>query len=517
MWPVNIRFVFGLIFFPIISYAQFNVLNHEIEWMFDQQLSKGDTLLNSNISSIENNFVFETLPLDSFNINSKYSLIDWAFNKNIYGVKNEAYSFTLNPIFNIQTGSQNYFSTRRGGYARGSIGSKFKWITSFYENYQNFDPRIAQIVEKTAVAPGEAEVKNPYSYLDYSVSSGGLSYDFSPFFSLIAGHGKNFIGNGYRSLLLSDAAGNYPFLKSNLKIGKVNYSFILAEFIDFTNNLTSDGLKRKKYGSFHYLDVLVTKRLKLAFFEAVIWEGDSLARTQLELNYMNPFVILRPLEYNIGSPDNVLIGLNGSWDIHKMINTYGQVVLDELHSDNLINNPTWWGNKYGYQGGVKIHNLPIHNLVIIGEYNSVRPFTYSHKTSGMNYGHNYNPLAHPFGANFRESLGIINYRAKRLNINSKIIYISGGEEISDSTSSGKDIFKSYDDRTYQNGYKIGSGVEYKQFFWDTKLSFLLNPKYFLMFELGYQNRTDWLGGNKENHHYLYGGFRTSLFNLYYDY
>ena len=263
--------------------------------------------------------------------------------------------------------------------------------------------------------------------------------------------------------------------------------------------------------------MLVTKRLKLAFFEAVIWEGDSLARTQLELNYMNPFVILRPLEYNIGSPDNILIGLNGSWDIHKMIHTYGQVVLDELHSDNLINNPTWWGNKYGYQGGLKIHNLPIHNLVIIGEHNSVRPFTYSHKTSGMNYGHNYNPLAHPYGANFRESLGIINYRFKRLNINSKIVYISGGEEVSDSTSSGKDIFKSYNDRTSQNGYKIGSGVEYKQFFWDTKFSFLLNPKYFLMFEIGYQNRTDWLEGNKENHHYLYGGFRTSLFNLYYDY
>ena len=485
--------------------------------MFDHELSKGDTILNSNISSIENNFIFERLPSDTFRIRSKYSFFDWAFNKNIYGVNRGDYSFTLNPVFDIQKGENKYFSTRRGGTARGTLGSKFKWVTSFYENYQSFDPRITNIVRKTAIAPGEAKVKNPFGNFDYSVSSGGISYECTKFFNVIAGHGKNFIGNGYRSLLLSDASGNYPFVKTELKIGKVKYTTILAEFIDFTNVLTGDRLKQKKYGSFHYLDVLVTKKLKLAFFEAVIWEGDSAARTQIDINYINPFVILRPLEYNIGSADNMLIGLNGSWDISKSINAYGQVVLDELHSKNLLNNPTWWGNKYGYQTGIKIHNLPIDNLIIIGEHNSVRPFTYSHRTSGVNYGHNYNALAHPYGANFRELLGIVNYRMKRLNLNSRLVYISGGDEVSDSTSSGKDIFRSYYDRVGENGYKIGHGIEYKQLFWDTKLSIILNPKYLLMFEIGYQNRTQWIGENKENHHYLYAGFRTSLLNLYYDY
>ena len=57
----------------------------------------------------------------------------------------------------------------------------------------------------------------------------------------------------------------------------------------------------------------------------------------------------------------------------------------------------------------------------------------------------------------------------------------------------------------------------KQIYFDSKLSYILNPKYLLMLELGYQNRTEWLNENKENHHYLYGGLRTSLFNLYYDY
>ena len=505
------------IFFAFFTKAQFNILNNDVKWMFDKELSKGDTILNSNINSLEAYFVFENLPSDSYSYPIKSPFFNWMFNKNIYGVKNDKYSFRLNPIFNVSTGSDKFYGSRRGGSARGTIGTKFKWVTSFYENYQNFDPKTNKIINYTAVAPGESEVKNPNGPFDYSVSGGGFIYEFSTFFKLSAGHGKNFIGNGYRSLLLSDAAGNYPFICGDLSIGSVKYTSIIGEFIDFTNNLIGDGLKRKKYGSFHYIDVLASKKLKLAFFEAVIWEGDSNARTSIELNYINPFVILRPLEYNIGSPDNMLIGFNGSWDIHKYINGYGQIVLDELHSKNLIYNPTWWANKYGYQAGVKIHNLPLKNLIVQLEHNTVRPFTYSHRTSGMNYGHNYNSLAHPFGANFRELLGVINFRKQRFNINTKFVYIQGGEEFIDSISSGKDIFKSYNKRLYEDGYEIGYGIDYKQLNWDTKINFLLNPKYLLMLEIGYQNRTQWLDGNKENHHYLYGGFRTSLFNLYYDY
>ena len=485
--------------------------------MFDEELSEGDTTWNSNNSSFETYFVFESLSSDSFKVNTKYSFFNWAFNKNIYGVKRNDYTFRLNPIFSIQKGGDGFYSTRRGGYARGSIGKKFQWVTSFYENNQSFDPRITSIISSTAVAPGEAEVKDPYVDAEYSVSSGGFVYEFSKFYKLSAGHGKNFIGNGYRSLLLSDAANNYPFLRNEITIGKVKYTSIVGEFTDFTNNLLRDGLKPKKYGSFHYLDVLATKKLKVAFFESVIWAGDSASRSQLDVNYLNPFVLFRPIEYNIGSPDNMLIGLNGSWDVLNEVSLYGQLILDELHSDNLLNNPTWWANKYGYQAGFKIHKLPLKNLVIVGELNTVRPFTYSHKSSALNYGHNYNALAHPFGANFREYIGIINYRKKRVNFNAKLIYIAGGEEETDSISSGKDIFKPYSDREFEDGYEIGYGVKYHQLFWDSKVSFILNPKYMLMLELGYQNRTEWIEGVQKNHHYLYGGFRASLFNLYYDY
>ena len=505
------------VFFSFCSRGQFNLMNHEIEWMFDKELSVGDTILNSSNASFESHFVFETLSSDSFNFSSKHSIFDWFLNKNVIGFKNENYSVRINPYCDCELGNNDYISLRRGAVARGTIGTKFKWVSAYYENHQQFDPRISNIVENTAVAPGEAEVKNPFTKSEYSVSYGGLVYEANKYYTLTAGHGRNFLGNGYRSLLLSDAAGNYPFLKNDLNIGRVKYSNIIAEFIDFTNDLLGDGLKRKKYGSFHYLDFLATKKLKIAVFEAVIWNGDSTNRNALEINYLNPFVIMRPQEYNIGSPDNMLMGLNASWDLHKTTNLYGQLIMDELHSDNLLNNPTWWANKYGYQFGVKLHNLPIENLVILAEQNLVRPFTYSHRTSGLNYGHNYNSLAHPYGANFQELIGVVNYRFKRWNLNTKVVYLNGGDESVDSISNGKDIFKPYSDREFENGYKVGYGTSYKQIHLDTKIRYILNPKYMLMLELGYQNRTQWLAGNKENHHYLYAGFRTSLFNLYYDY
>lgn len=519
MLRVN-QFVFSfslLLTITFSSHAQFNIVNHELEWMFDDYLSQGDTVLNSSNNSFDAFFVFDELPTDSMSYGFKSPFLNWLTNKNLYQVRKENYSFTFNSIANASLGTQDHLRAQRGAYVRGTIGSKFKWVSSYYETIQRYDPRFAQIVKQTAVAPGEGEVKNPFVTPQYAVSGGGMSYEFSKYYTLTAGHGKNFIGNGYRSLLLSDAASNYPFVRNDIKVGRVHYSHILAEFIDFTNNLGGDGLKQKKYGSFHYIDVLATKKLKLAFFEAVIWEADSGSRFDVDLNYLNPFVLFRPIEYNLGSPDNMLIGLNGSWDPFKQVNIYGQWVMDELNSENLLNNPTWWANKYGYQIGVKLHKLPIKNLVIQAEHNSVRPFTYTHRTSAKNYGHNYNALAHPYGANFREVVGIINYRWKRYNFNTRIVYLNGGAEQSDSVTIGTDIFRPYGDRESDNGYSIGSGDNYSQLFIDAKVNYIVNPKYFLMFEVGCQSRSEWLKGNNKNHYYLYAGLRTSLFNLYNDF
>jgi hypothetical protein len=67
----------------------------------------------------------------------------------------------------------------------------------------------------------------------------------------------------------------------------------------------------------------------------------------------------------------------------------------------------------GLQLGAKyINALGIKNLDLQLEYNRVRPFTYSHRDSVANYTHYNQPMAHPLGANFSETIGycIINRR-----------------------------------------------------------------------------------------------------------
>ena len=69
----------------------------------------------------------------------------------------------------------------------------------------------------------------------------------------------------------------------------------------------------------HYLSFNIGKRLNFSMFETIVQSSrDSLLLPRgIELNYLNPVIFLRPVEYNIGSPDNVLVGFSGHLKIFK--------------------------------------------------------------------------------------------------------------------------------------------------------------------------------------------------------
>ncbi len=67
-------------------------------------------------------------------------------------------------------------------------------------------------------------------------------------------------------------------------------------------------------------------------FEAIIFENrDTLGRKfTYDVNYLNPVIFYRPVEYSIGSGDNVLMGLNFKYKIFNNHLLYGQFVIDEF-------------------------------------------------------------------------------------------------------------------------------------------------------------------------------------------
>src|SRR5207302_91536 len=109
-----------------------------------------------------------------------------------------------------------------------------------------------------------------------------------------------------------------------------------------------------------------------------------------------------------GSPDNALVGANINALPLKNLKLYGQLLFDEFLLHELLSNRGYWGNKYAVQAGFKwldVFNLP--NVDWQGEFNLIRPYTYSEKEPSENYSQYGQSLAHPLGANLREVVNII--------------------------------------------------------------------------------------------------------------
>src|SRR5690606_33875035 len=118
------------------------------------------------------------------------------------------------------------------------------------------------------------------------------------------------------------------------------------------------------------------------------------------------------------------------------------------------------------------------NLFLQAEYNRVRPYTYSHNTVVLNYGHNNQSLAHTLGANFSEFLTIARYQNGRIYGDAKFIFAKRGFEFNteeDSFFYGSDIYGSENDRVSDEGNKLGQGNTTNFFHAEVQAGYVINP------------------------------------------
>lgn len=506
------------------------MLHRDLQYTYSDQFGQLDTGFTSERSAAPV-FSLDSLFADENKEIKVNDLTKWywekLFNDNLITLKGKNYAVTVDPYFDMRMGKETavnkvIWNNKRGIMLNSRFGKKVKIHTYFTQNLMNVDPYIRQWSERTRILPGEGEAKIGPVEMTNFYTAGALDYQLNEFIDFTFGHGKNFLGDGYRSLLLSDAASAYPFARFNLHFGKrVNYTAIVAEFLDNTENSVPVGftLRRKKYTSFHYLDIKVHRKLFVGFYEAVIWGGDSLSRSTFEVNYLNPFVVMRPLEFGLGSPDNVQLGTNVKYLPFKGATLYGQFLLTEFYGQEFFGGRDWFGNKYGFQLGGKFHNFPFaKNLFLQLEYNQIRPFTYNHRSSVTSFAHNGQPLAHPSGGNLKEGIAILNYRVKRWSVNWRSVYRISGLENTDSTSIGTDVQRSYYLRESEFGNVIGQGKAYRQWYNQFTLSYLLNPSNRMALEAGVVNRHESTAGiGSKQYNYIFFGIRTGFLNTYHDF
>lgn len=373
----------------------------------------------------------------------------------------------LDPIFffgagDDQSNKKLIFQNTRGFKLQGVIDKKVYFYTSLYENQRNFFDHIENRIDRFSAIPGQGFYKNYQSGVlselqgwDYLNAQGYLGINLSQSIDMQFGHGNNFIGNGLRSMLLSDYSHNYFYLKINTKIWKIHYQNLFAELsaISSKDNVGNQ-LLPKKYMASHYLDLKISDHLSIGLFEAIIFSRDN----QFELQYLNPVILYRSIEQFLDSPDNALLGININTTIKERLQLYGQLMIDELRTDELFNNSGWWGNKIGFQiGGQYINMGNIDHLDGRIEYNSARPYTYAHRSVSQtndfvttSYSHFNQPLAHPLGANFTELLSEFKYSLDNTwFFNLRFVYARYGDSLSENV--GNNILLNYETRTNDFG------------------------------------------------------------------
>lgn len=334
---------------------------------------------------------------------------------------NKQYFIAINPVLQVggglEFGSSNrtLFENGRGARVHGSIGSKFGFETTVIESQQITPTYLDSYIEERGVVPGQGIAKRfGDEGWDHRWASGNISYTPSQYFNFSLGQGRFFYGDGYRSLLLSDNALNYPYFRIETTVGPVKYINLWTQMYDIRPEVNLNPGNRKKWISSHYLSWNVNERLNLNFFEAVVSRSDT-NNTGFDVSYLNPIIFYRPIEDQIDSRlGNAVLGMGASYDVYKGIKTYGQFVLDEFNISALRAGEGSWLNKFGFQLGARYdfqghyyrysntEKPNIYGFSLIAEYNQVRPFTYTHSKTLTNYAHYSQPLAHPLGTDFKE-------------------------------------------------------------------------------------------------------------------
>lgn len=386
--------------------------------------------------------------------------------------------------------SSSQFVNSRGIEVRGMIARKVGFYTYMTENQMTVPGYVNDWQTQYNSLPQEGfwkrYKKNGY---DFFTARGYITFSATRFIDFQIGHDRLHVGNGIRSLILSDFGNNFSFAKINTKVWKLQYTNVFANMKTDISAIPGSGVPGSsaipdKYFFLHRLGINIGKRFNLGIFESIVAGRDPRYypnATRLDLAYLNPIIFYRSIEQNSGSPDNAALGLDAKYIPARSLMIYGQVFLDEFLLKEVRAQKGWWGNKYAFQlGGKYIDVLGIKNLDLQAEFNFVRPYTYTHRSDYTSYVHYSQPIAHPLGANFREVMAVLRYQPFRwMHGSLRAMYYEKGLDRNDSLNYGGNILKSYDTRSrtgtnfftrdYNN--EVGQGLNRKVLMLDFTLSF----------------------------------------------
>ena len=520
-------------------------LNHTLSDFYQPALNAKNVYFHTAMKPYREGLVHDIIAYDSvFRLQKRNGdkflgrLVNWIAYDNMLQVHDTGFHLTVDPLINFSGGYEleeqsGLWTNTRGLAITADIGEKRKvsFNTTARENQAKFPVYLAEVISFYNVVPGQGKVRafkgKGSNKFDYANATGYVSYTPSNYFNFQLGHDKHFIGDGYRSMLLSDNTNAYPFFRITTSAWRFQYTNLYTQFSDVYDTDTVSEITgiTRKWGSFHYVSFDAWDWVQIGIFEGIIWPNNDTTLTRgFDVNYLNPIIFFRPIEFGLGSPDNALLGANIKVKPINGLILYGQFMMDDLDVAASRSGEGFYRNKFGIQAGAKyfLHTENYkHALVLQGELNQANPYTYAHKEPVQNYANYNQPLAHPLGANFREITSIINYRGwYRYYANIKLQHAVIGFDTSATSHVGSNIYLSdFAIPGFPDSYgnEIGQGLNTSINTIDLRGGFIINPKINLNLEgqiyvRRFENENETL-----NTFLFMLALKTDLFNAYYDF
>lgn len=371
-----------------------------------------------------------------------YDFTETLFKKHLFEITGKDYSISISPAVDISRGKdlndtneRKLFLNSRGIYVEGDLFSNFSFSTAFFENqgrfteyesaYYNSIGEQYYINDTTyqtqnAMIPGAARTK-PFKTdgFDYAYAVGSFVFKLHKSLSIAAGNNTHFIGDGYRSLLLSDNAGGSPYFRINWNPGKkLSCNYYRTRYMNLLRKPISSSAEtyyEAKGFSVNYVTYRPTEKLAFSLFEGIIWNrGDAATSRFSHPMYFNPIPVLSGLVVNDSNDMNVYYGLNAGYQVFNNHRFYGQFAIQEFKVEKSA-------FQIGYRG-YGFFNL--RDIMIQIEYNNVPKGFYATGNRRLNYSHFNLPVGHIKGNGFQEFVFRGNIEIKRVYADVKsIIYI----------------------------------------------------------------------------------------------
>jgi hypothetical protein len=527
------NFIFILILSHLVFQGQaqhFNVnLNHAATQWLDRQINAQDEMPFTTAKPLLHSVVkYDTLWKIEFERQKFKTRTSWlgriVKNQSLIDVKGEDFTFSLDPVFNFEasrdlsfqpvsmpgvpTPRSNYTTNTRGFFIRGTIGKRLAFESDFYES-QSFFPNYIDIQSRSfRVVPGQGAYKGfKTNGFDYNIANAYISVAIiqknNHILNIQFGHGKQFVGDGYRSWLLSDAAFNYPSLKINYQNKYFQYisNFAtLQDLIRTTDVVDTEQLYIRKFFNYHYASIKLGNLIQLGLFEAIIFQKQ---RNFLENNtivtreFKTPSTFFIPLlGLNSAATNGIfhMLALTAKVKLWSKSYFYGQYVFDTE----------------AYQAGIKIYDLfTIKNLHIQAEYNQAEANIYS--SIYPFYGNYQQFLGHPAGSGLKEYVARLHYNWSDFNLDINAAVFNFPRPVITNMQGIEQIIEN-NESTYN--YEKTKNVNLQNT--EIRFSYTVNRK--SQARIGFYYVDRFRAGNQTSSNKMVGVFfSTHLRNLYYDF